>query len=150
MKLVEIFQSYTESNNAHIKIPTNIIKIPRKSISNLTENQKNKIETISNKLKTGEITETSPIQVKKLTGGFLLTDGLINFLAYKRADISAVPAQVVTNEQITSERQRYVVYLNDKPVAYFEKKSDADKQVDVVKKRYPDANIRVDLGMVKT
>ena len=152
MKLVEIFQSYTESDNSTdtiIKIPTQIIEISPDSISSLTDNQKNKVEILSNRLKNGTLTPTSPIQVKKLARSFQLIDGLVKFLAYKRAGIYAIPAKVINDAQVTEERQRYIVYLNDKPVAYFEKKSDADTQVDVVKKRYPDANIKVELGIVK-
>lgn len=152
MKLTELFQSYTESDNvtsAIIKIPTRFITITPESMSSLTDKQQNKVRIVASKLRKGELADTPPIKVKKIAKGFELVHGLVRLLAYQRAGIAAVPAEVIQDDMVSEERQRYLIYLNDKPVAYYATKSEADAQVDVIKKRYPEAKVRVDLGIVR-
>lgn len=150
MLLREIFEVDEPSDKSVIKIPTPFITITPESKASLTDKQQNKIRIVSSKLRRGEITDTPPIQVKKIDRGFELVYGLVRLLAYQRAGIPVITAEVITVDSITENRQRYIIYINGKPSVYFDNKSDAVTQANVIRKRYPQADIKIELGIVTT
>lgn len=155
MLLTEVFSSYFEYNAGKVNspilnIPLKLIKVNPKHTNKLSEQQVNKVKTLATLCQQGVVTSIPPIQVNKTIRGFELVKGILEFMACKQAGIYAIPAYVVTDSLLTEERQRYIIYINDKPTAYFDNKIEAEKQAEYVKKKNPKDKVEVKLGTVKT
>lgn len=156
MLLTEVFSSYFEYNASKkvnlpiLNIPLKLIKVNPRYAKSLSEQHVNKAKALADLCQRGVVTSIPPIQVKKTIRGFELVKGILEFIACKQAGIYAIPAYVVTDNLLTEERQRYIIYINDKPTAYFDNNIEAEKQVEYVKKKNPKDKIEVKLGTVKT
>lgn len=155
MLITELFYSPTESDtgaprsNPVLQIPLKFISITPESHASLTPKHQKKIIVLANTLKKRVFKPVPPIKVRKINGGFVLVYGLLRLLAYKKAGMYSIPAEVLP-ETVSEDRQRWIIYINDKPSAYYQNKADADEHADVVKKRVPSANVEVKQGMVST
>ena len=153
MLLTEVFQSYLEKENTPVianpvlSIPIRLIQVTRELKSSIDSAKLNKIKILAGMLRKGNIKDTVPITVKRHGKKYILIRGAVRILMYQLAGIRAIPAEILPDDVVTEERQRYIVYINDKPTVYFDNKKDADIQANIFRKK-SDAKVEVKLGMV--
>lgn len=153
MLLLEIFQTYTEADTTDksagklLQIPLKLITVTPESMASLTDRQKKKVSVLANKLRKITMPSIPPIHVQKINRKFVLVGGLVRFLAYHKAGMYSIPA--VIDDAILEDRERFIIYINDKPTAYFDNQTEANKQADIIKAKHPRDKIEVKPGMVK-
>lgn len=154
MLLNEIFQPFInadakdQSSNPVLNIPLKFILVTPEHMAELTPRKNKQAGVLASQLKKGQIKDMPPVEVKKDGKGFILTRGLLRFLAYQRARMYSIPARIALDTVVAEDRERYIIYMNGKPTAYYASKLEANAQADYVRKKQPNAKIEVKMGTV--